>query len=200
MEDFGHLLGRYWDEDNVNDREIFGHAVRERRQLAGLSLVAASKAAMMTKSTLQRVEMGQSDLRLPDVALLDAAVRADGELSALHQSLHRAPRPPLHSVHRNVRAAGHRWPADWSRLVWLYVRPHQPGVVCHIELAWGPWRFRHSWDGREALFQDLKAQDDVSVPLQATVTEPSDLVFGAGELRFPAERIVDLRSRWTREE
>ena len=183
----------------MNDRDVLGHAIRTLRRTNRLSIDYLARASILTKSTLQRAENGAASLNAGDVARLDAALRAGGELIALHQAIEGTIRRPLHGLQRNVVEAGHRWPAEWSGVVWVYVRhTQQVRTRSTIDLGWGPWRFHHEWQGGDLLLEDWKVRDDVSVGIHVRLSHRADVIFGAEDIASTDAEFVDLRGRWRR--
>lgn len=185
----------------MKDLEVLGHAVREYRRAKNLSIAPAARAAHLSQSTLQRAETGKGwRLLVGDILRLDAAFGAGGALVALHESLEGTVQAPLYSIQRATTEAGHRWSASKVGPVWVLARSiaGEP-TPSRINLAWGPWRYAHEWQSGWILLEDYKVADDVSVPINARVDYPADIIFGTGHIPSTSAQFVDLRNQWVRD-
>ncbi|WP_396652114.1 helix-turn-helix domain-containing protein [Microbacterium sp. AG1240] len=178
---------------------MIGRAIRAARSQAGLSLEAVSRLVPVTKSSLQRMEMGLAHATLPDLRSLDAALGTGTELVDLYEAQRARRKPPQYSFLREVREAGHRWPASWAGVVWVSVSPTQVTAdPLKISLMWGPWRFDTTTTAPEVVLENYKVPDDVSVALRVTSSRLADIGFGTGEYAHPTAHVIDTRDRWRR--
>ncbi|WP_298944643.1 helix-turn-helix domain-containing protein, partial [uncultured Microbacterium sp.] len=153
----------------VDDRVMMGRAIRAARARAGLSIAGVSKSVPVTKSSLQRMEMGLAHATLPDLRSLDAALGTGTELVDLYEAQRARREPPQFSFHREVQEAGHRWPASWAGAVWVSVSPTQLAAApLKVSLTWGPWLFETTSTAPEVVLESYKVPDDVSVALRLT--------------------------------
>ncbi|WP_344013567.1 helix-turn-helix transcriptional regulator [Microbacterium natoriense] len=189
-----------WVGAVVDNREVLGRALREARRSVRMPIAAVAREAHLSSSTLQRAETGAATLSDPDVERLDRVLGAGGGLLALYRSLMETVRPPLYSFQRATAEAGHRWPAEWTGIVWVLVRSEEPIDPSRIDLTWGPWRFRHEWTGGHLLLEDWKVLDDVSVPINVRLMRRADVIFGTGEVSPRPPHFVDLRGQWERDD
>jgi len=78
----------------------------------------------------------------------------------------------------------HRWPAEYSGQVWIWVRPASAhvGRVHDIRIRWGPWRQNVTRAlGREGLtLLTGKGKDDVAITCEVMLDQTGLVLFGTG--------------------
>lgn len=180
----------------MEDRVVLGSAIRHARRQAGLSIAAAARLALLSSSSLQRIETGGRRLEVEEVARLDAVLGAGGELEAFHASLRSGHEPPSHSAKRSITEASHRWPAAWAGVVWIMVEMPAPSEpLTQVQLRWGPWQVETTIQ-QPTIFETFKAPDDVSVPIRVNTSQIANIWFGAGQPPESRHSLEDIRGRW----
>lgn len=202
-----------WPADAVE----LGRAMRALRGRTGLRAFADrlyARAARVpggddgggtSKSALGRYEAGKLP-PLPVADVLDWAYGADGWLEhAIARLWTREWDPWRQAGAWPSETHEHRWPAHWSGLVWVDLRPvrEHADVVHAVTLHWGAWRREQRLalpaGGTVLLTGKAPDHDGVSRDLNLDCDLPVFALFGAGPLPED-DRVVDIRRGWVRDE
>lgn len=195
-----------WAE--VSSAREFGALLRATRKSSLRSLEVMQQkqnfAVLLSKSQLQRYEVGET---LPNISLaqhLDRLYDADGWVELSLRSLWRKTWMPWRDEQRPpVQMHAGRWPANYSGPVWLKILPPAEGVGSQhkIDLVWGPWKreVNCALDERGLVLVTGKAVDidGISPTCNVSVSLPVFVLFGAGS-DVTGEVVQDIRSGWVR--
>lgn len=163
--------------------------LRGNRSLRAVAILVCDVPGL-SKSALQRYESGKQLPPLECAESLDQAYRADGWVTLAVNSLQATQKwdPWLHEQSRPQKHHAVRWSAQYSGLVWLYIKPYD--ARCEkdylIYLEWGPWARRVRVLGLTQVGVYLctgKGLDEsgVSHTLNFRSSAPLCLAFGAGD-------------------
>jgi hypothetical protein len=196
------------DQDEVpaypTTPEEFGRGLRELRTMGLRSFAARqdpSGKLVISKSQLDRYEKGQ----LPPLKYakhLDELYLGRGWVEMTLHSLWRSTWDPWLAEH-GVAKPFHfgRWPASYSGLVWIKIKPLPDNVdsLHHIEIWWGPWEcdVRHSLPPEGVVLVTGKAETKGRPSVVCNVSCDKDVfvLFGLG-WDLTDEVVVDIRRRW----
>lgn len=153
------------------------------RLRSGRSLREAAVAAGLSRSALQRYEVGR---RLPLSAAwrLDSAYASDGWIAAAVAALER----PTYrwARERPVEYFPTRWPAGYAGVVWIAIAPapKNVGATHRVMLRWGPWQRAVpgvALGPTGAVLTTGKAEDDVSVTCHLRARPAVTALAGIGD-------------------
>lgn len=175
-----------------------GSLLRQIREPAGLRPTA--KLLAVSKSTLERYELGAHPLPVDIAKLVDQTFALDGWCEAAATRL-AAPgwRPRLDEFPGLVHQ--HRWEPSFAGTVWVLLRPTEISRTREVECVfrWGPWRAVAAMTVPDAGVYGFtgKAADGGAAPgCTLTTSLPIHAYWGAGVP--PEGEKLDLRHRWVR--
>ena len=181
-------------------------ALRGQRGVRRLAAAqpAAPGAFTLSKSTLDRYERGEVLPPLPYARHLDDLYDGEGWVEMSVRTLWRASWDPWQAEH-GVATCYHagRWPAQYTGLVWIKVKPRPDRVdtLHEIALEWGPWGRRVSVnlprDGLVIATGKAEDADGISRTCNLTSDLPLFTLYGAGE-DLDHETVLDIRRGWAK--
>ena len=168
-----------------------GAHIRRLRGELGLSLVSVGKLAAFSKSSLQRIELGERVVTPDEVAQLETSLGLGGRLAV--------------EYYREVLAARnltprplwvHAFPASWSGTVWAHIRPPVGTREVSVSLAWGSWsRTCDAQTPDDAITVVFgKGSDGESIPISVSVEPECSVHFGFGPP--VSAKFLDVNDGW----
>lgn len=171
-----------------------GAQIRRLREEMGLSLAAASKLILISKSSFHRTEIGERDVTPEDVALLETKLGLGGRLAVEYH------REVLEYAAKHLQPAPlwvHAFPGNWAGTVWVQLRPRAKARDVRASILWGSWSRTVEADviGHPLTVVFGKGSDGESIPLSISVEPNCAVSFGFGPP--VVDDFLDINDGWT---